>query len=169
MPALQRREPVAAVLVGVLLAADPEQTAVEEADREPRTRSLESQLPSRALAELARSFGSARANVEHLVELLPVALLAPDGVVEVLAPPGGIGADGLQVAVREPADPDVGPGRRDRERLDPLELDWVREPVAALVDVRETTPATASPVAGLAAVDVAQPGHAGCSSPSSCA
>ena len=47
-----------------------------------------------------------------------VALLAPDGVVEVLLASGVIGADGLQMAVRARTDPHLGPGRRDRQRLD---------------------------------------------------
>ena len=61
--------------------------------------------------------------VDHVVELLPVvALLAPRRVVEVLATSGRVRADGLQMAVRVLADPDVRPCGRDRKRLDPLDL-----------------------------------------------
>jgi hypothetical protein len=60
--------------------------------------------------------------LEHAVELLAVAPLPPGVVVEVLAPPGGVGADGLEMAAGIGADPDVGPRRGDRERADAPEL-----------------------------------------------
>src|SRR5262249_29564331 len=118
---LERGEAVAAVLAGVLLAADPEEAAVEQADR-ARQHPPAGQAVA---AEVARGRpAKARKRpreLHHPLELLAVAARAPAVVVAVLAPPGRVGADRLQVAVRVGTDPDVRPGRRDRERGDPLE------------------------------------------------
>ena len=61
-------------------------------------------------------------------------------MVEVLAAPGVVGADGLQVAVGARADPHVGPGRRDRQRLEPGHVVGA-ERCAELVEVDETVAA----------------------------
>ena len=50
-----------------------------------------------------------------------VAHLAPARVVAVLLAPARVAAGGLDVAVGVRADPDVGPGRRDRQLADPLQ------------------------------------------------
>jgi hypothetical protein len=58
-------------------------------------------------------------------------------VVQVLAAAGLVGADGLDVAVRVRADPDVLPGRRDHQRPDPLDHLGVLDHVAVSIEVAE--------------------------------
>src|SRR5262249_18355127 len=138
---LEGREPVTAVLVGVLLAADPEEAAVEQRDREAEdTLTREPVAVEQPLGRRPQTWKAAR-EPEHLVELLAVALLTPDRVVEILPPAGGVRPHRLQMPVPVAADPDVAPRRRDHECPDPLELRLVVEPLTVLVDVREATPA----------------------------
>ena len=144
MATLERRKTVAAVVVRVLLAADPEEPAVEQRDRErehpvPGERGLAEQPPDPAPRRRQRL-----GETEHLVELLAVAVLAPRGVVQVLAPPCLVGPDRLKVAVRRRADPHVPPRGRDREAADPLEGLGIPDRPSALVQIREA----ASPSAG---------------------
>jgi hypothetical protein len=112
VPALERREPVAAVLLGVLLAADAEEAAVEQSHRAGENalarKTFASEVPCRSAADAGESPGE----LEHVVELLAVAAGAPPVVVAVLPPAGGVRADGLQVPVGVGADPDVCPRGR---------------------------------------------------------
>src|SRR5262249_53417017 len=55
---------------------------------------------------------------DHSIELRLVLRRAIAGVITVLLSPFRIPADRLNVSVRMGADPDVVPGRRDREGLD---------------------------------------------------
>ena len=71
-----------------------------------------------ALHALAHQRQRAR-EVDHRVELLLVAPLAPPVVVAVLLAPAGVDAGRLDVAHRVRADPDVLPGGRDDELGDP--------------------------------------------------
>src|SRR5581483_2445428 len=156
---LQRREAVAAVLLRILLATDAEETAVEQQDG-----AAEHALLRQALAgdERRRSLPELRQRArerEHRVELLAVAVRAPDRVVQVLPPSGCVGPDRLQVAVGRAADPYVRPRRRNRERANALELDAVAKGRAAVVEVREPAPAALPPVPGLVAVDATEARH----------
>src|SRR5690606_17279629 len=106
---------VALVLLGVDLAAGTEVREVEQPEREG-----EHLLAAHAgLRELARDAapggGQAPADVEHVVVLAPRTAHLPLLVVQVLAPTGDVAPERLDVPVRVPADPDVGPGGRDRE------------------------------------------------------
>src|SRR5205085_12598312 len=138
----QRREPVAAVAVGVLLAADAEEAAVEQSHR-ARELAPPSPLAQVACSDLAKPRQRARER-EHLVELLLVAPLPPALVVPVLTAARSIRADGLQMPIRVGADPDVLPCRRDRERADALERLGVVDASAGGVDVNESPPAPAA-------------------------
>jgi len=117
--ALQRGQPVGAVVLGVALAADPEEAEVQQPHR-----GGQHPLPGEPAAgqlgrdDLAR-VRQRRGELQHVIVLFLVALLAPARVVHVLPAPGGIEADGLDMAVRPRADPDFAPGGRDDEVLDP--------------------------------------------------
>ena len=63
-----------------------------------------------------------------------VPLAAPLRVVEVLPPPGGVGAHRLQVTVRTSADPDLLPGGRDDQSYAPFTV-LGRESDTELVEV----------------------------------
>ncbi len=107
---------------------------------------------------LAR-LGQRLAETEDPVELRGVAAGAPLRVVEVLAAPGVVGADGLQVAVGVGRDPHVLPRRRDDEVLAALHLVRI-EAVAALVEVDEALAGPAAGPAGLVGERAPQSRHA---------
>jgi hypothetical protein len=65
-------------------------------------------------------------DLQHPPVLDLVAVLPPDRVVQVLAAAGGVRADRLQVAALVAADPDVAPGRRDRQVPQALQRRRVR-------------------------------------------
>jgi hypothetical protein len=96
---------------------------------------------------------------KHLVEFCLIAPLAPALVVEILAPPRGIGADRLDVAVRVWADPDVDPGRWDDELADALEDLGIRDAVPFLVDVLEAPSPSPADDSRTGAVGASQSGH----------
>src|SRR5437588_8821613 len=57
--------------------------------------------------------------LDHPLELLPITVLAPARVIQVLPAPGRVDAGGLEVAERVRAHPHVLPGRRDGQLADP--------------------------------------------------
>lgn len=61
------------------------------------------------------------------------------------------------MAIRVWADPDVGPGRRDREPADPLDDLPVANRASAGVEVCKTAPVAATAEAGLCTVDALEP------------
>src|SRR3954447_21048069 len=96
--------------------------------------------------------------VEGMVELLLISTLPPPLVIPVLATPGGVGSDGLQVAVLVGADPDVCPRWRDRERLDaPAHRGGHTDTVGA--DVGEALAAPAPDDPGRGAIGASEAGH----------
>ena len=143
MALAHRREPVGVVLLRVVLRADPEEAAVEQPDGAGEHLARAASRPARGpCATRARSCGSAARELDHRVELLGVAPLAPAVVVAVLLAPGGVDAGRLDVAHRVGADPDVLPGRRDGELADPLEHARLADPGA------RRRPGTRSPCRG---------------------
>jgi hypothetical protein len=158
VPPLQGREPERPVLLGVDVVADPEVAEVEQPYGE-RAPDLLADVTEGEVGE--HPFPHLRqpaSEPEHPVVLLHRSLLHPRGVVDVLAPPGLVAADGLQVAVRKGADPHVGPGRRDHQGLATLGV-LRGQPLTALV---EEDPALAGPStgpAGLVGRGTSEPGH----------
>jgi hypothetical protein len=86
-----------------------------------------------------------------------------------LAPPGtvdgsgiawalGIPTGGLDVPIRERADPDISPGGRDGKRLDPPENVRLREPGAVGEGVGETFAGFSAADAGARIIDISQAG-----------
>ena len=139
-----RREPEGLVLLCVLLRADAEEAAIEQAccaREHALARDLaQAQVLGGDSAEVRELAGE----VDHLVELLLVAPQTPLRVVDVLPPPSRVGAHRLDVAHRVRADPDVLPGRRDDEFADALEDLGLFDPLAVLVQVLEPSPAPAT-------------------------
>jgi hypothetical protein len=87
--------------------------------------------------------------VLHLPELLPIAVLAPGVVVEVLLAAGVVMPRRLDVTVRVGADPHVAPRGRDGQRADPLLCLGVVDRLAVLVHVAEAAaPANPSNAGG---------------------
>ena len=104
----------------------------------------------------ARRSGRAAPNASIRSYLSGVANGPPIGVVAVLLAPAGVPAGGEDVAARIRADPDVGPGRRDRDRGDPAELSSLADQRAIGPVVREALPARRRRNAGPIVRHVAQ-------------
>jgi hypothetical protein len=168
-----RRQPERAVVGRVLVAARAEKAEVYKPYGR-RKHALPGQFAS-AQVPLGRraDAGEGAAEFKHPVELLPVLLVAPPVVVPVLATPGDVGPDSLDVAVLTRADPDVFPRGRDDQRLDAGDGDGVGEGLALHREVAETAPAAPTADARRAQVaprergvgrlnSVGCPGRAGC-------
>jgi hypothetical protein len=144
-----------AVLLGVLFAAGAEETQVDQADR-----GGQDPFPAQAAGVQMAADGLSDGRqggpeVLDPVVLVLVPVLAPQIVVPVLTASGRIGADGLDVTSRVGADPDVLPGRRDDQGLDPGQRPRIRDRGAVRAEVAEAPPAAPAPDAG--AVGVAAP------------
>jgi hypothetical protein len=147
------------VLLGVALAADPEETTIEQANGACQdavaTQALRAQL---FVGEVPNLRQRAR-ELDHVIELLLVATPSPVEVVQVLLPPGCVDTDRLQVPVVERTYPHVSPRRRDTEVFDPLQRLEVVDAVSLRVEVFEAAPALPARDAGAGAIDPSQPGH----------
>lgn len=93
----------------------------------------------------------------HLVELLAVAALTPDRMVEPLPASSGVDPGRLQKTERIRADPDVVPCRRNRQAPHTLDDLWVLDPAAVLVQVGEPAPPANTAKTGSGAVRAPQP------------
>ena len=158
VPALERGQPEAAVVVGVDVVADPEVAEVEQPyggrggplERHPVEREV--------LQHGGAGRGEPAGHLGHPLELQLVAPGAPVRVVEVLPAAGVVGADRLEVAVRERADPDVLPRGRDHQRLDPRDV-LGRQPGAGVVEVDEALAGAAAGPSPRAGGDGAEADH----------
>jgi len=106
------------------------------------------------VAQLAPYAGERARQCTDAFELLEVALLAPLRVVQVLAPAGIVGTDGLQVTAWVGADPDVVPRRRNHQVADSLDV-ASGQGLASLVEVAEPSAVSDPAPAGLLARDSA--------------
>ena len=107
-------------------------------------------------ADCGAQIREAAREVEHPLELLAVALLAPDVVVEVLQPSGRVAARRLEMAVVPGTDPHVRPGGGYGEAAQALEQLRFGQVPSAVVEVLESAPATSPRVPGAGGVAVAQ-------------
>ena len=110
--AADSRQSVRAVLVRVGLPADPEEAEVEHPESRCEHAFAWVAGQRQMLLDHAAGVGKAPGKLQDAVVLGPVPLLPPRVVVAVLPASGRVGPDGLDVAVRQRADPDVGPRRR---------------------------------------------------------
>ena len=95
----------------------------------------------RSLLHPLPQLGKRAREIDHRVELLPVAALAPAVVVAVLLASPRVHPGRLDVPQRVRADPDLLPGRRDGECPDPLDDVVVLDPLARrVVEVLEAPP-----------------------------
>ena len=125
------------------------------------TRVRESSRPRRSIVTLAaQGRQKSRACLES-PELGQVGNLAPVLVVDVLLAAAVVAAGGLQMAVGVAANPDVGPGRRNRERVDARELAFVAKAAAVAVEVVEAFAVQLANEARLLVDDVTESREAG--------
>src|SRR5262249_51708126 len=90
------------------------------------------------------------------LELVGVTQLAPARVVAILLAPARIAASRLQVAALVAADPDVGPGGRNRQRPEAVERFRVPYLLAFRIEVFEALPGMAARESLLAVAGIAQ-------------
>src|SRR5207237_5919821 len=118
--AAQRGQAVGAVLAHVFIVSHPDQRLVQQhhhrGEQLPAAEIRRTQIALDALAQARQHF----AEFEHAPELRAVAGFAIAGVIAILLAPAGIGAGGLNVALRVRADPYLGPRGRDREPVESL-------------------------------------------------
>jgi hypothetical protein len=130
-------KPVAAVLAGVFLIADPDERDLQKAHH-GRQDLLAGQPAARLiLGDACAKTWQRPAEGEHAVELGSVADHAPVGMVAVLFAASRIAPGRLKVAFAIGADPDLGPGRGYRQPLDAGKLRTIPDQAALGVAVAE--------------------------------
>src|SRR5262249_40594005 len=140
MTIAQRREAVGAVLACVLLVADADARYLEQAD-DRRQNFLAWQARPREVAfDRCANLGQRRRERDHSAVFRLVANRAPARMVPILLSALCVTAGGLDVAVRERADPDVLPRGRDHEGPDPPERRRVVDSIPARGEVLEVLP-----------------------------
>src|ERR1700730_8425939 len=112
---------VVVVQLGVLLAADTEQAEVDQPDSAGGDTVAMQAAALQVVYGGRPQRGQRAGEPQHVSELLGVALLSPQPVVQVLGPAPAIHAGRLDVAERVRRDPDVLPGGRDPQRADAVQ------------------------------------------------
>ena len=158
VPLLDRGKPVTAVVVGVLLAADPEEPEVEQPEGRAQGPFTRHAREREVIGDDGASTRQAGGELQHPFELRLVTSLAPCRVVEVLPSTSVVGTGRLEVTVGERADPDVPPRRWNRQRLAPRDI-VLGERATRFVDVGEPASASAAGPTRPARRDAAQTGH----------
>ncbi len=124
----------------VAVVTDPKPAEIDQPHRDStgpfRRHRLELHVFRHRLAKCGQRVGETHELVELRLFLGGAVIL----VVEVLAATGGIDACGLELRGRPGRDPDLFPGGRNRELVDPLELRRVGDSLAAPIEIAEMTP-----------------------------
>lgn len=110
------------------------------------------------LAYFGARNGDGRDHFRHPLEFRQVANLAIGGMIPVLTAAARIVADGLQVAQRIAANPDVGPCGRQHERADARERLWIFYRLA-IVQINESLAALLPGDSGAFVPAIAKAGH----------
>src|SRR5438105_1574756 len=156
----QGGQPEAPVLLRVLGVADADVARVEQphdrGDHLLARHALARQVAANPLAKPRQ--GSAEVGQPFVLGL--VSELAPAWVVAVLLTPPCVPTAGLEVAAGVRADPDVGPGRRDRQGSDSFQPSPA-DRFAVGPEVDESAPGALPTDAGLSVAHVTQPGGPG--------
>src|SRR5216117_1863074 len=158
MALAQGGEAEGAVLARVLVVAHADQRLVEQhhhggEDLAPRE-IPRAQIALHALADL----GKGLAELEHAAEFRLVARLAVQGMVAILLAAARVARGRLDVSFGVRAYPDFGPGRGNRERVDPLALRLARDANAVRRVVNPALSRALAPDTGEAVGDVVEPG-----------
>jgi hypothetical protein len=157
----QRGQAVGLVLARILVIPDAHHGRFEQVD-DGRQHLLARQAgQAEGAVDFLADLRQRLAELDHALVLHLVAHLAPFGVVAVLLAPARVAPGGLQVAVGLRADPDLGPGRRDGQRLDAFQGGFVVDRLAARVEVAKAVALRLAADAGPVVEDVAQAGRFG--------
>ena len=133
----ERRHAIGARLLRVALGADAEPREVHQADGDradpERIERVEHHVLAHRLPDVRELFGKA----DQAPELRGL-LLGPEvGVVDVLPPPRAVEPGRLELRARARRDPDVTPGGRDREPVEPLDHGGIGDPLPTRIEVAE--------------------------------
>jgi hypothetical protein len=161
VPVSQRRQAERAVLLRVLGVADAHERGLEQPDDGGDHLAPREALELQVLLDLLPDRRERLGEGGHAAVLRLVAHVAPPGVIAVLLPAARVAARRLQVSVGEGTNPDLGPGRRDRELANTLELTFVGDRLAVGHVVGEPVPVSLARNAGPRVADVPEPGRAG--------
>ncbi len=137
VPVAHCRQAERVVVAGIFVVADADQGRLQQPDD-----GRQHLAPGQA-GEFQVAFGGAAdlrqrpAEGERPAVLGLVPHAPPSRVVSVLLPPPGVAARRLDVAVGSRADPDLGPGGRDHQGLDPRQGLRVADRPAVGVDISE--------------------------------
>ena len=118
---LEGGQAIALVLLGVFVAADPDEGRLQKIDDGGENLLTRQAAQSQMLSDLLADIRQALGEVQHVMVLGALADLPKARMITVLFAPSGVAARGLDVPIRFRADPNIGPGRRDGERLDALQ------------------------------------------------
>src|SRR3989442_9449686 len=140
MSVSQGRKPERTVLLSILLVADADSGLLEEADNRRKHLLPGHAGPFQVAVGLLADLRQRRSKGQHPVVLDGIANLAPARVISVLLASPRVTPGRLQMAARVGADPDVRPGRRDGQALDPPDRVRVTDAAALTVAVREALP-----------------------------
>ena len=159
MAVAQRGEAIGAVAGRVFLVAHAQEGGVEQAHQGGQ-HALPVERGVAAGGQVARDTGAdARQGLAEGLEPLELAFVLqgpPLRVVAILLATARIDAGGLQVTLRERADPDIGVGRRDRQAVDARDLPGIAQPAAGRVLVAEAFAMPETTQAGHVGIDVDQ-------------
>lgn len=122
MPALQGGEPAVAAALEVMLGADPQGRAVQDAERRRQNAFPAELLTLECGGDLGTGSRERGGEFEGAGVLAPIAAGRPVRVVDVLPAPRIVSPDGLDVSLRMRGDPDIAPGRWNDEILYALQF-----------------------------------------------
>src|SRR5947207_10674267 len=119
MSVSQGRQSERTVLLSILLVADPDSGLLSAADDRRKHLLSRHTGPFQVAVRLLADLRQGRSKGQHPVVLDGIANLAPARMISVLLASPGVAPGRLQRAARAGADPDVRPGRRAGQALDP--------------------------------------------------
>ncbi len=156
----ERGQPVRAVRPGVFVIADPDERLLEKTNDGGQHPPPGERGGFQVLRRASPDPGQRQAEFEEAFVLRLVARRAPGPVIAILLPSPGVPAGRLDVPARVGADPDVGPGRRNREGLDAVQRAGIADPPARTLDVDEPSSDPPPTDAGGRVGDVPEHGRA---------
>lgn len=161
MAIAQSGQPVGTVLLGVARVADADQGVIEQLDHRGQHLLPAVYRQRKMLLQRGPQRRQCLAECQQAGVLVGIPHLAPARVITVLLAPPRIAAGGLQMAVGIGADPHVGVGGRDCQRVDARHVRGVADALALRIEVSELAAQLAAGDAGGAVVDVMQAGGEG--------
>ena len=156
-----RGQPVRFVLFRVLVVADADQRRFQQVHDRRDDLLLRQSALVQVLIDPLTDFRQRLPELDHVLVLRLFADLAPFLVIAVLLAPLAVTAGGLEMAVRLRADPDVGPRRRDDERLDALQRAFVGDAVTPRIAVEEALAGAMAGDAGAVRAHIDEAGFLG--------